>query len=104
MKYSLLLIFLVTFNSHSVEWGVYKKVSYIYVTTDTGSPYVQLESGAMPGCYQEAGGRLSGNDIGIAYSTILAAKMSGKEIRPLYEINEGATGWAMCTIKSFYLK
>ncbi|GAB1624089.1 hypothetical protein AAOGI_41390 [Agarivorans albus] len=104
MKYFLLLVLLVSINSHAVEWGVFKRVSFVYVKTDSGPPYIQFQSGAMPGCYQNAGGYLSGNDISIAYSTILAAKMAGKEVRPLYQINEGATGWGMCTIKSFYLK
>ena len=102
----LLLIFtlLLPTLSHAVEWGTYTKVSYIYVKTNGGSPYIQLGANSMPGCYNNSGGYLSGSDIKMAYSTMLAAKMSGKDVRVLYEINEGSTGWGMCTITSFYLR
>ena len=52
----------------------------------------------------DSGGYLSGGDISKSYSTILAAFMSGKKIRPLYNINTGSTGWGMCTITSFYIQ
>gem|GEM_PF-6084216 len=46
---------------------------------------------------------MSGSDVDRAYSTVLSALMGGRKVRVLYEINEGSTGWGMCTIKPLFV-
>ncbi len=84
-------------------YGAWADVVNVYVKTDASSPYVQLGSNAMPGCYNNSGGYLSGSDVDRAYSTVLSALMGRRKVRVLYEINEGSTGWGMCTIKSLFI-
>lgn len=99
----LILVLFVTVNTHAVEWGNWTNVTYIYTKTDAALPFVQFKPGSMPGCYQDAGGYLEGDDVDKAYSTVLAALMGGREIRPLYEIRSDE-GWGMCRIKSIYIR
>lgn len=110
VKVMRLLVLTVVFSSlsqlsNSLEWGEYSKVREIYVKTDGGPPYIQLESESkMQGCYNNSGGYLYGNHIDNALSVILAAKMAGREIRPLYDIIEGNSGWSKCRIRSVYIR
>lgn len=93
-------ISLMSMNSLAVEWGPWTEVKNIYIDT-SGSAFITFAS--LPGCYNEQGGFLQGSNVDKAYATILAAFMAKKKVKPLYTINEGATGWSMCVISSFYM-
>lgn len=99
----LIFMLFLAFNANAIEWGNWSTVSYIFTKTDTALPFVHFKTGSMPGCYQDAGGYLEGDDVDKAYSTVLAALMGGREIRPLYEIRSDE-GWGMCRIKSIYIR
>lgn len=91
-------------TANAVEWGAWAQVHYVYVKTDAGRPFVFFKGASMPGCYQESGGYLYGDSDEKAYSTVLAAFMAGREVRPLYEIVSGGSGWGMCRITSIYMR
>lgn len=93
-------ISLMSMNSLAVEWGPWTEVKEVYITT-SGSAFITFAS--LPGCYNGQGGYLQGSDVDKAYATMLAAFMAKKRVRPLYSINEGTTGWSMCTISSFFI-
>jgi hypothetical protein len=97
----LLSVLLVSGSALAVEWGPWTQVKEVYITT-SGVPFITLDS--LPGCYNEQGAYLKGSDVDRAYSTMLAAYMAKKRVRPLYAINENSTGWSMCTITSFFIK
>lgn len=105
MKHLMLIILLGwSIEVYAVEWGNWGKVESVYVKTDTGSPFVKFQPGTMPGCYDGSGAYLSGNDADKAYSTILAALLSKRDVRPLYEIDPNGEGWGMCKIKSLFIQ
>jgi len=84
----------------AVEWDAWVEVKEVYISTD-GAAFITLAS--LPSCYNNQGAQLKGSNIDRAYSTMLAAFMAKKKVRPLYVIKEGATGWDMCTISSFFI-
>jgi len=97
-----LLVLLGSCNSaFASEWGPWTEVKEIYITT-SGAVFVTVNS--IPGCYNNQGAYLSGSNVDRAYSTLLAAYMAKKRIRPLYNINSASTGWGMCTITSFFVR
>lgn len=102
----LLTSILMSASAFSLEWGNWTKIREIYTQTDSGSPYIQMvtDNNPMPGCHGNSGGYLKGTDIDKAYSAVLAALLSNRQVRPLYEINTEATGWSQCYIKSIYIR
>lgn len=89
----------------SYESGVWTKVTQIYSKND-GSIFVYFGEDALPGCYANKGAFLTGSNIDRLYSTLLAAYLSGKDIKPLYNfrtVTEGYSGWALCDIEAVYV-
>ena len=105
IKYLLFFSLVITSSlSLSLEEGSKSEVSAIFVGTDSDSyPYITLkQSNSMVGCHGDSGGYLVGTDISKAYATALAALRAGSEIKAYFQINEGASGWSKCHIKSLY--
>lgn len=99
---SILVFLSFSIQAVAVEWGQWGKVQQIYVKTDAAAPFIQLEAGTMPGCYNNSGGYLHGNDVDKAYSAMMAAMLAGRKVKVLYEVNPNSDGWSMCYIKSLY--
>lgn len=85
------------------ESGLWTTVGQIY-TKNNGQVFVSFGANAMPGCYQDKGAYLKGSDIDKLYSTVLAAFMAGKSVRPLYHIDTAKTGWGLCYVEAVYLR
>lgn len=85
------------------ERGSWAEVAFVHISaTDTAIPYISFKGKPMPGCYGDNGGYLEGDK---AYSTILAAHLAGREVRPLYDIVGGDTSkWSACRIRSIYVR
>ena len=78
----------------------------IYSRATGVRPFVYLEPGAMPGCYNDRGGYLgvSSDDIDQAYATLLSALMAGREVQIYYNYTGAASGWSMCDIEAVYIR
>lgn len=85
------------------ESGAWTTVGQIY-SKNNGQVFVYFGANAMPGCYQNKAAYLKGSDIDKLYSTVLAAFMAGKSVRPLYHIDTTKTGWGLCYVDAVYLK
>ncbi|ACR13944.1 hypothetical protein [Teredinibacter turnerae] len=106
-KYLIGVLFLgVTVFSNAYEAGEWTKVAQIYAQNN-GTVFVYLGSNSMTGCYNDNAAYLKGDNIDKLYSTILAAHMSEKQIKPLYQFDntdEGYSGWGLCYIYGVYIK
>lgn len=92
------------------EVSPWTQVKNIFVNTTGPIPYIQFEPGSLPGCYGDSGAYLShDNEVGSqqAFSVLLAASMSGKQVQAFYNyatVPAGYNGWGLCTIESISLK
>lgn len=86
--------------------GPWTKVANIYSRASGASPYINFESGGMPGCYADRGGYLgTGTDnIDQAYSTLLSALVAGREVQVFYNYTGATSGWGMCSIEAVYIR
>ena len=98
-----LLIATSAMPSFAYESGEWTSVTQIYAKND-GAIFVYFGANAMPGCYQGKAGYIKGANVEKLYSTILAAFMAGKSIKPLYHINAANSGWGLCFVEAVYLK
>lgn len=99
----MLLLSICSLPALAYESGTWTKVQQIYAKNN-GQIFVYFGANAMPGCYQNNAGYIRGSDIEKLYSTILAAYMAGKNIRPLYQIDASKTGWGLCYVEAVYIK
>lgn len=89
----------------SAETGSWTKVSRIYTPTNGINIFVELGKDSMPGCYNNNGAYLKGENIDRIYSTILAAKMADKSIRPYFDIvGSDQNAWSRCNIAAIYIE
>lgn len=86
--------------------GPWTKVTHIYSRASGIRPFIYVESGGMPGCYDNRGGYLgvSTDDIDQAYSTLLSALMADREVQILYNYSGATSGWSMCDIEAIYIR
>ncbi|NVJ60835.1 MAG: hypothetical protein HWE27_10605 [Gammaproteobacteria bacterium] len=112
MKQILLICSLIiSFNSFSYDAASdWTKVSVIYSPVSGTKPYITFESAVLEGCYGNSGAYLPvSNEAASArvYSTLLAAKSAGKEVRVFFNYNSVPTdynGWGLCDIEAVYLR
>lgn len=86
--------------------GADSTVSHIY-TNINGGMFVYFGENSAPGCYNNNGITLpTGQNDGQAkiLSMLLSAKATGQKVQAFYNINEGSTGWATCSLEAIYLK
>jgi hypothetical protein len=86
--------------------GVDTTVSHIYADV-YGGMFVYFGANSAPGCYNNNGITLpTGQNDGQAkiLSMLLSAKATGQKVQAFYNINEGSTGWATCSLEAIYLK
>ncbi len=106
-----LALFLLSFGTHvQAENSDWVTVVDIY-TPVKGTPYVTFSANSLPGCYNSSGAYLSvkhdSGDGKLAYSKLLASKLSNKEVRVYYTVNDVAedyNGWGLCSITALSLK
>ena len=86
--------------------GPWTKVAGIYSKSNGGNPFVDFESGGMPGCHNDNGGYLgtSSDNSDQAYSALLAALAADREVRVYYNYTGAASGWSMCIIEAVYIR
>lgn len=89
------------------EWTT---VKIIYSPVSGSKPYVVFDGTSLDGCYSNSGAYLPVDNKEASdrvYSTLLAAQMSGKQIRVLFNYNNTASdynGWGLCDIHAVYTK
>jgi hypothetical protein len=82
------------------------KVTTTYIN-GAGAMYVQFQSGAMPGCYNNSGGYLySSNPFfkEIYAQLMMMVTMGGMRAAVLYTQNAQTGNWSDCTIDGIYLQ
>src|SRR5262245_40472878 len=83
------------------------KVSQIYTKHANGTIFVAFQSGAMPGCYGNAGGYVFTNNSffkEIHAQLLLISAMGGVRASVVYTVNASAQEWSDCTIDGIYLQ
>lgn len=81
-------------------------VSGMYVTNSAGTIYVAFNSGAMPGCYANAGGYLSPTSTyfkEIYAQLLMMVATGGVKAAVLYTQNTPTNNWGDCNIDGIYL-
>ncbi|WP_339075288.1 hypothetical protein [Teredinibacter turnerae] len=103
----MILVFVfISVKSFAYESGPWTEVTQMYIK-DSGSIYVFFGANGLPGCYGNNSAFLKGDNIERLYSALLAAKMAGQSVKPLYQYwnkENGSTGWDMCYVEAIYLK
>lgn len=82
------------------------KVMYMYTNGGSGAIYVSFQSGAMPGCYGNAGGYLftSNTFYKEIYAQLLTMTANGGlNAAVIYTQNTPTNNWDDCTITGLYL-
>jgi hypothetical protein len=82
------------------------RVAAMYATSASSAIYVQFQSGAMPGCYANAGGYLYLNHpiFKELYAQLLTMVASGGiQAAVIYTQNTPTNNWGDCTIDGLYL-
>ena len=83
------------------------RVTQMYLVHGNGTLYVSFQTGAMPGCYGNAGGYLytsntAFKDLHAQLLTMLA--MGGIRASVVYTVNASTGNWGDCTIDGLYLQ
>lgn len=82
------------------------RISQMYTRDTGGAIYVAFQSGAMPGCYSNAGGYLhiSNTFFKEIYAQLLTlAASGGMRASVIYTQNTPTNNWGDCTIDGIYL-
>jgi hypothetical protein len=82
------------------------KVTQIYMKDGGGAVYVSFQSGAMPGCYGNAGGYLFLTNQffkEIHANLLLLVASGGARAAVVYTQNASTGNWSDCTIDGIYL-
>jgi hypothetical protein len=82
------------------------RVTTMHTADDGYSVYVEFQGGAMPGCSNNAGGRLyhSNPHFDLLYAQLLTMVATGGiRARVIYTIGGGA-GWSACSITGLWLQ
>jgi hypothetical protein len=109
IKYALVAIGMALANTAAAVIGPTQaplKISAMYTKDTNGAIYVAFQTGAMPGCYANAGGYLVSTNT--AYKEIYAQLMlmlanGGVRASVVYTQNTPTNNWSDCTIDGIYL-
>jgi hypothetical protein len=82
------------------------KITAMYIKGGNGTIYVAFQSGAMPGCYANAGGYLYPTNT--YYKEIYAQLLTmnatgGLQAAVIYTQNASTNNWSDCTIDGLFL-
>jgi hypothetical protein len=82
------------------------RITAMYTVQGQGVVYVQFQTGAMPGCYANAGGYLwttnsAYKELQAQLTTILAT--GGVRASVVFTVNAQTNNWGDCTIDGLYL-
>jgi|KBSMisStandDraft_5_1062788.scaffolds.fasta_scaffold142387_3 hypothetical protein len=90
----------------SGPWESPLRIASMYTSDTSGAIYVQFQPGAMPGCYQNAGGYLLTSNALFKeiYAQLLTMVATGGiQAAVIYTQNTPTNNWGDCTINGIYL-
>ena len=104
----MLSVFVLASVSGSVlaDKGSSATIDYMQPSSN-GQVFVALESGSMPGCYENRGALISretSDGSKNLYAALLAAKMANKSVTPVYSIvGSDPARWGRCELKALFI-
>ncbi len=102
---SLFLLLPITVSAYD-RVGPPTDVESVYMDVNS-STFVIFGENGMPDCWSNKGAYLptgQNNSQAKIVSILLSAKATGQKIQVYYNINEGGSGWSMCTIHAVQVK